>query len=1060
MRLITFLDNSLRVSLLTMFLALGALTQADAQPATGKLVSGTVLDESKNPVAGATVIITGTNRGTTTATTGFFSLRADGNNPQSITVSGLGFKTQNVKITDGALNVILEQDMTQIEEVVIIGYGEALKKDLTGSVSTAKLKDAVELTPASSADQFLQGRVAGVHITQNSGAPGDGMTIQIRGASTLSGNTAPLYVIDGFPIEAETATSAGGVNELSNQPVMNPLASINPNDIESMQILKDASATAIYGSRGTNGVVIITTKKGAEGAVRVNYNSRIDISTVGKKYNLLNAYEYGLFENELDRTSNGYDMRGEVMPGGKAPRNTDDQLELYKHYSTNWQDLIYQTAVSHDQQLSINGGNKISTFSLTGGYLNQNGIIANTGLERYSVRFNYMNNLSKRLKMNFNTSYSQSQQKQTSQSQAASMNQMIKKILTTKPYLMPWDVETDDNSDIPGLLMDNPWKMAYKLKDILDQQNLTLNSSFVYTILNGLNLKVAGSLNNVSGSRKTYYPKDTNMGNQYNGTAFRGENKRNNYVFESTLNFNRNLGCNQRMDAVAGWTYEVRKRENVQVQPNDFPDDDMLYYRIDAGTGTLERSSYDETTKLSSFLARVNYYLYEKYIFTVTGRYDGSSLLAKGHQWEFFPSAAIAWRMDQEPFLKNIKQISNLKLRLSYGLTGNQNIGYAAPDAIMNYVRVPVAGAAGHAIVPGPSPANSNLGWENTTSYNGGLELALMNNRYRVNIDLYKRITKDLLIDFPLPPSSGFGSVPINLGQISNKGIEVELGADIVTKGDFKWSVNGNWYLNRNKVYKLNNIVRGQSFMAGGGNFSQSINATMEGYPIGSYFGYVTNGIYQTYEEAVKAPINKPISTPGSIRWMDISGPDGLPDGYINDYDMTILGCSQPTFNYGIGSDFSYKGLSLSVFFTGSYGGKVANLNRFLLDAFTDNNSNIRREAWEGRWTEPGSSNFYPAVNGADKQNYFDMRFSNMFVEDGSFFRLKNLTLAYTFSINRVTWLKSIKVFGTATNLFTLSKYTGYDPEASASRSPLTQGVDFAVYPSCRTFSFGVNLGF
>jgi len=1058
MKLITILNSGLRVSLLTMLLALGLSTQAGAQTA-GKLVSGTVLDKDKNPVAGASVVITGTDRGTTTSRTGDFSLRADSDNPQSVTVSMLGYKTQVAQITGGQVNVTLEPSDNQLDELVVIGYGTTTKKDLTGSVTTIKTKDAVEVQPVSSIDMFLQGRAAGVNINQNSGAPGDGITVQIRGASTLSGNTAPLYVIDGVPIEAETATSSGSTQELNQQPTMNPLASINPNDIASIDILKDASATAIYGSRATNGVIIITTKQGSPGPVRINYNSRVDVSKVSKQYNLLNGYEYGLFENELDRTSLGYDMDGNVVPGGKAPRNSDDQLAFYQQHWTNWQDLMYKTAVSHEQQLSISGGNKVSTFSITGGYLNQNGIIANTGLERYSLRFNYTNQLSKRLQMTFNTSYSQSVQRQTMQSQAANVNQMVKRILTTKPYLMPWDVSTED-SDIPGVTMDNPWIMAYEMKDVLEQQNFMANTAFTYNILKGLDLRVRGSVNSVDGARKTYYPTSTTIGNQNGGEALRGDNKRMNYVFESTLNFNHTFNASNRMDAMAGYTFESRKVDNFQAQTTGFLDDALTYYAIGNGTNAIA-SSYYEPQKISSLLARANYYLYEKYIFTVTGRYDGSSLLAPGNRWKFFPSAAFAWRVNEEPFLKQVREISNLKLRLSYGLTGNQTIGYAAYNSIMNLARASVnGGSVTLGMVPG-SLANPKLGWENTSSYNAGLDIGAFNNRYRLSIDLYDRITKDLLVNFPLPPSAAYSSIPINLGQVSNKGIELEFGADILTKGDFKWSVNANWYLNRNNVDKLGgNKISGQSFIAGGGVLGQSVNISMEGHPVGSFFGYVTNGIYQTKEEAVKAPIDTPAARPGSIRWVDISGPDGLPDGNITSDDMTILGSSQPDFNYGLGTDFSWKGLSLSLFFTGSYGGKVANLNRFILDGFTDTNSNIRREAWEGRWTGPGTSNFYPAVDGSNSSTFFNQRFSNMFVEDGSYFRLKNLSLGYDFSIKRAPWIRSIKVFATATNLFTITKYTGYDPEASASRSALTPGVDFSVYPSSRTFSFGVNLGF
>lgn len=1021
------------------------------------IIKGVVVDEFSVPIIGATVQVKGTNNGTITDIDGKFQLNAK--NKAIIQVSYIGYTTVTMPSLQGKeMHIVLKEESRNLEEVVVIGYGSVKKTDLSGAVSAIAMKDNAETMPITSADQFLQGRIAGVNISANSGAPGDGMNVQIRGVSTLSGNTAPLYVVDGFPIEAATATVSGGINDLSQQPSMNPLASINPNDIESIQVLKDASATAIYGSRATNGVIIITTKQGKQGKTNVNYNFRLDVSNVAKKYDLLNAYEYGLFENELDRTSSGYNMKGEVIEGTVPLRNSNEVLERYKKYSTDWQDLMYKTAISQDHQIGISGGNNSTQYNVTAGYTDQAGIIMNTGLERYSFRLNLKSELSKKLRLQINSSFTQTDQNQTSHSQAASMNQMVRRILTTEPTLMPGD-EIYEDENVEYVAADNPYTMATEYKDVLSQKFIVLNSSLLYNIGKGFSLKGAGSYNAVLGSRSTYLPIGTNAGNTYEGSAFRAENDRQNIVLEATLNYNKTIRKKHRINAVAGYTYEDRQNKALQIQTGGFPNNDLTYNAIGVATNTISKGSSVIRTKMSSFLARVNYSLFDKYIFTATGRYDGSSLLADGNQWSFFPSFAFAWRINQEKFLRDYENISNIKLRLSYGTTGNQNIGFGAPFAIMNYTRAYLNGTVSHGIVNGKLE-NPNLGWENTKTYNLGVDLGFYQNRFRLSADVYHRKTSNMLMNLGLPPSSGYGNIAYNAGSMTNKGLEIEAGADILT-GRLKWTLSGNLYLNRNTVDNLEGTeMLGQIYLAGGGVFNQAIHITKAGYPVGSFYGYVVEGVYQNEAEALKAPFDTPQATPGSLKYKDISGPDGLPDGKITADDMTIIGSSEAKFNYGINTDLSYKGFTLSMVFTGRAGGKIANLNRYFLDSYTDTNDNIRREAWEGRWQGEGTSNFFPAVDGSKKESYFNKRFSTFLLEDASFFRLKNLTLAYQFNMKKIKWINSVKLFATASNVFTVTSYSGYDPEVSITKSAMSPNVDYAAYPSGRTYSFGLNLKF
>ncbi|MCF0176369.1 MAG: TonB-dependent receptor [Bacteroidales bacterium] len=1022
-----------------------------------KSIKGVVVDESQTPVISATVQVKGTDIWSVSDNNGKFELKTAKNG--MVMVSCIGYETVLVPAEAGKeVTIVLKEESQNLEESVVIGYGAVRKSDLSGAVAAVELKGEAETMPIVSADQFLQGRIAGVNITSNSGAPGAAMNIQIRGVSTLSGDTAPLYVVDGFPIEASASTVPGGIAELNSQPTMNPLAAINPNDIESIQVLKDASATAIYGSRATNGVVMITTKKGKEGKANINYNFRTDISQVAKYYNLLNAYEYGLFENELDRTANGFDISGNVLPTSGNVKNSEATLEKYKTYSTDWQRLMYRTAYSYDHQLSVNGGSESVQYNASLGYTDQQGIIMNTGLERYAFRLGVMAKLSKKLTLRANSSYTITSQQQTSHSQAASMNQMIRRILTTKPYLMPGDKIYEDE-DVAYVAADNPYVMATELKDNMKQKFALANASLTYVIIPGLSAKAGFNFNGNSGSRYTYYPIGTNAGNQYNGMAFRAESDRQNMVMETTVNYDKKIRKSHRINAVIGYTYEDRQNTTLSVQVGDFTNNDLLYNAIGEATNTIAKGSNVVRTKMSSFIGRVNYTLLDKYIFTATGRYDGSSILAPENQWAFFPSAAFAWRINQEPFLKSVKEISNIKLRLSYGLTGNQNIGFAAPYAIMNHVRGYIGGEVVHGISNGSLPS-PDLGWENTKTYNVGLDLGFFKNRFRITADAYRRDTDNMLMNFGIPQSSGYNTIALNAGQIRNQGVEVEVGADILTKA-VKWSVGGNIYLNRNRVIDLDdNEMLGQVYLAGGGVFNSSIHITREGYPIGSFYGYVVDGVYQNEAEAKAAPFDSPQATPGSLRYKDISGPDGLPDGQITADDMTIIGSAEAQFNYGFNTDLSWKGFTLSMIFTGRYGSKIANLNRYFLDSYTDTNDNIRLEAWEGRWQGEGTSNFFPAVDGSKGASYFDKRFSTFLLEDGSYFRLKNLSLAYKFRIKKLAWLKSINVFGTATNLFTLTKYSGYDPEVSITPGAMSPNVDYAAYPSSRTYSFGVNLGF
>ncbi len=1032
-----------------------------AQDSTDNVVRGVVVDaQSETPILGATIIIEGTNNGTTTNDKGVFSIKLPAAAKEvSLNVSYIGYSTQIVPAQVGKRNVVkLLESAMDLDEVVVVGYGELRKSDVSGALSSVNLTDEASSEPSTSIDQLLQGRIAGVSIVQNSGAPGATMNVSIRGTSTISGDTQPLYVVDGFPIDTDASSVSASNNEFTEQADTNPLAMINPSDIESVQVLKDASATAIYGSRATNGVILITTKQGNEGEVKVTYNSRIDVSQVSKTYNLLNAYDYASYQNELDRTVNGYDISGNVINPSSSLSYTDEELELYKTNSTDWQDALYNTAISHEHQIAVTGGTKATKYNVSFGYVDQEGIILSSGLERYSTRASLTAQLYPKLKFQGSMNYSLTNQDQISHSQSSSSNSLIARILQTDPTKSIYDASYDTDEDaLDGLSTNNPYIMVTNNVYVSQQQNLGINGSLTYEFTKGLTWRNAASISNRTNDRSSYYPRGTSTGDNYNGLALRSSDDRQNIVLESTLNYSKKIK-QHRIDATLGFTHEDRVQSLLSAEYSDFPDDYLYYYSIGDATNTVSKSSAYVQKKISSFISRANYTYQDIYIFTLTGRYDGSSLLSEGNQWAFFPSAAFAIRINQYDFLKHSDWLSNMKLRISYGQTGNQSVSYGATDSVLEMTSVYMGDSQQHSMIIS-NMSNNALGWERTTSYNVGLDMGFVDNRFRFSVDAYQRITTDMLISYPLASSSGYSTVTYNTGQISNKGIEFEFNANLI-KGEFRWDVGGNLYLNRNNVDDLGGVeIFGKSYLGGNSLLGSSINVTREGSPIGAFYGYVVDGVYQNEEECATAPTDSYAATPGSLKYVDISGADGVPDGKITTDDMTIIGNPEADFEYGINTDISWKKFTLSALFTGRVGGDIANLNNHVLSSYSGTR-NITQEAWDGRWTGEGTSNYYPAVDGSKADSYFNARFTSFIVEDGSYFRMKNLTLAWQHHFPRKATINSLRIFATATNLFTITDYSGYDPEVSITSAATSPNVDYASYPSTTTYSLGFNLTF
>ncbi|WP_169818774.1 SusC/RagA family TonB-linked outer membrane protein [Niabella ginsenosidivorans] len=971
-----------------------------------------------------------------------------------VRISYVGYKTSIIVISQtildsGQLNVSLKLNDAgnKMDELVIIGYGSVRKSDLTGSVAKVTLDDPSE-KPATSIEQLLQGRAAGVQITSNTGAPGGGITFSIRGVTSISGSNQPLIVIDGYPIDSDNGSvkvSSGSQSSYLDQlPDDNALANIDPADIESVEILKDASATAIYGSRASNGVVLITTKHGKTGRDRLSYNARFDISSLPKKIDVLNTNEYLSYSNEA------------YLNSGQDSVFKSDAIARYDSVNTNWQDLIYRPAYSQSHQLSLSGGSDKFKYAVSAGYLGQQGIVKNSRYDRGSLLINLDREISKRFKFGVSLNGSISKNKAAMQSSDRSdpSTSVVYGALLSRPFDSP--LTADDQIDQTQI--GNPLTII----ELADDQNrvttVLANMYLNYTLAPGLDFKVNGGVNTRNSRRDFYMPRGTTLGNLEGGYAYLGESSSFNYLTEYTLNYNRTINKKHRINAVGGYTWQQWTRKAFNINVLNFPNDNMSYYDLSSGSSISNPKTSTTQWGLASFIGRANYSFDNRYLATFTAREDGSTRLAEGNKWKFFPSIALGWNVSNEKFMRNARSITSLKLRGSYGLSGNQAVPVGATQARLTST----GSVANEGIQIGyvlENMANNTLHWELTKQQNIGLDMTLFRNRITFGFDYYKKRTDGLLIGLTIPPSNGFTQYNTNQGTVENKGYEFDLGAKILTRG-LKWDVSGNISFNRNKIISLGpgvNSFTGPAFTAVGG---QALNIFEVGYPIGSFYGYRIIGIYQNQEEVDKSPQDPSNNKPGSFKFKDISGPNGVPDGVISADDREIIGNPYPNFIFGLTNNLDWKSFSLSFLVLGNIGQDVINANRYTMDALArGSQANVRKEAYEGRWTGEGTSNTYPQAT--TSASPFSNRFTDFIVEDASFVRLKYVTLSYTFENNKIKFARNLKFYLTGSNLLTLTHYKGYDPEINShGDNSMTPGIDNGSIPQYRSLSIGMNVGF
>ncbi|QRR03522.1 SusC/RagA family TonB-linked outer membrane protein [Dyadobacter sandarakinus] len=997
-------------------------------------VRGKVADESGNGLPGVSVVLKGTQRGTSTGAAGEFALDVPDGSGNILVFSFVGYKSQEVTVGNQAeVSVSMMPDENALDEVVVVGYGTVKKSDLTGAVGTIK-GEVLQERPASSLNQGLSGRVAGVNVSSNSGRPGGRANIRIRGASSISVSNNPLYVIDGVIL-----------NAVDLQNGSTPIDYINPNDIASIEVLKDASSTAIYGARGANGVILITTKRGTSGGGKITYDTDFSIGVAPKKLPVLNSREFLQVEEQAYANAAKYDPVGWAT-GTKYtdPRTKRTNPLLFDAsgnplYDTDWQKEAFQKALIQNHQLGLTGGSEKGSYGAFLNYRNENGIVRESWQKRYSGRFVFDSQIKSWLKVGGSLGYTDQNEKQVDQLGGGGITAMrqVLEALPIIPVKYP-DGRWASNRDYPGMEGgDSPLRVVNERLYYLKTQTMLGNMYAAFHLADGLDLRSTLGTN-VINQRLDYFAA---AGLQYisnNGDAQVTNNRYNSWQFENYLTYNKEFAKIHSLNAMLGLSWQHVDRFENMARSQNFTDTYFEYNNLGAGATALAPSSFASAYGLNSYFARLNYGLMDKYLVTFTGRIDGSSKFGDANRYAFFPSAAVAWRVSEEEFLKGVHAITNLKIRASYGATGNSEIPAYRALAGMSSYDVIFGGSRNIGIGVGRM-SNSALQWEKTQQVDLGIELGLFSNRLSFELDLYRRKVNDMLLDAPLPMSSGYASIFTNIGSMENKGVEFAINSTNIKAGDFSWSTTFNISVNKNKVLAL----------SGGSDIYSGATVIRVGEPVGSFFGRVHEGTWSTAEAEQAKKYNM---LPGDVKYKDLNG-----DGTINDNDRTIIGKGIPDGFGTFLNTFQYKAWSLTVDLQYMYGNDV--LDRSIHSAEDRQGIANSYKTVLNAWTETNQNT--PIAQIRPINAYYTTNNDSHKVTDASFIRGRNLLLAYTFSPNVVSRLKldRLRVFGSVQNFFVTTKYRGYDPEVSNSGSPFDQGFGLYDYPKPRVFMLGLNIG-
>ena len=1057
-----------RRGLSMMLFVLFSMTVAMAQV----LVKGTVIDKTGESVIGASIQVKGTTQGTITDIDGKFSLGVP-DKKSVIVISFIGYATKELQVDPSKpMSIVLEEDTKVLDEVVVVGYQEVRKKDLTGSVAKADMNELLN-TPVGSFDQTLGGRIAGVNVSSGEGTPGGTMNIVIRGNNSLTQDNSPLYVIDGFPVEDAAIAST-----------------INPSDIESLDILKDASATAIYGARGANGVVIITTKKGKVGKAQITYDGSVTMQHVTRTIPMMDAYEFVKLQAETYPASIANSTGGYLMEYQGKQWTLEDYRDIFQY---DWQDEILRTALQHNHNIRITGGTEGVRYNASVSYYNQDGILLNSGYERFQARANTVVKRDK-LDISLTTNYSRSIQTGSTPSETSysGMNNLFYSVWGYRPVTYPNKSMESLLNDVMDEAIDSSNDYRFNPIRSLKEEyrkyyinNLQMNGYVSYEFIKGLKLKVSGGYTYDARKNDQFNNSNTRYGgptstDKVNAQIIR--NERLTWLNENTLTYQTNIKKKHFFNSLIGITFQNSDYEYYSLKSTHIPNESLGMAGMADGT-LSSSSSLKSSWAMMSYLARLNYNYKSKYYATASFRADGSSKFSKKHRYGYFPSGSLAWNFMEEEFMAPIKKVVGAgKLRVSWGLTGNNRIGEYDYYALLQMLKEKQGDYISNGSIPsgvypfdndmssvGMVPVslpNEDLKWETTEQWNVGLDLSFFDERLNFTADVYRKTTRDLLLEAALPLVSGYYSATKNIGKVRNDGLELSLSTVNIKTKDFTWTSDFNIAFNKNEVLEL---AENQLSLTTAAKFDQNYNSQPSyiakvGLPMGMMYGYLYEGTYK-YDDFIKSgnsytlKDNVPYfsseanTQPGMPKYKDING-----DGVIDSNDRTIIGRGLPIHTGGFTNSFAYKGFDLSIFFQWSYGNDIMNANRLFFENAGGKKDLNQFASYANRWTPDNPDSDIPAATKSASNNVISSRI----IEDGSYLRLKTVTLGYTFPKTLIAKAKlsNARVYLAAQNLWTWTSYSGYDPEVSIRNSALTPGLDFSSYPRAFTLSFGVNLGF
>ncbi len=1032
------------------FLLLLCVLSSYLVTAQTKRITGTVTNEKGEPLAGAAIFAKGQKGSLLTNIKGQYTIDvAVGTLRLSASYVGME-NAEKVIGNNTVLNFELISLASTLSDVVVIGYGSLKKTEVTGAIQRLTREELVRDNP-NNILQAMQGKLAGVNVTQNDGAPGAGLSIKIRGANSFLGGTEPLYVIDGVPFNntssGSTPESLGG----DEKQTINALSFINPNDIESIDVLKDASATAIYGSRGANGVVLITTRKGKIGKDKVELNVNIGMSEVSKIIRVLNPYEYANFQNIAYKNSNKYD--------GTNYNLLFPDVSLYESERNNWQDKIFRRGYSQQYSLNISGASEAGNHNLTLSHTNQDGVIQNSNFKKIGLSFNLNRNVGKFIKVGTSTALSNSTMQGvktgTDKSDAASAG-VIRSALT-----FPSTMRTiEDYDGLGDDFITNPFIYVNSVLNKVTAINIFTSNYVEATISKNLKFKQNLGVNYGSNSRDQYYPRTVYEGFASKGWGLKSDNNWSSLVSESILTFTKRTGKHS-FTATAASTFEQNIGQSQRAEAKTFPNDLLQNENMQAAEQILPIITNKYQSNLNSYLGRVNYTFNDKYSLSVSQRKDGSSKFGKNNKWSDFSSAGLAWKMHKEDFMESLPFINEFIWRASYGETGNQGIGSYASLSKLGVYNYPFDGAVQTGLADDvyAGPANPELKWETTNAYNAGLDVGFLKGALNVHIDVYLKTTNDLLQYITTPASTGFQRQLRNSGSIENKGLEVALDATIIDAKEFQWKSNFNISFNRNKIISLGSDLKEQ--YASNISTRDAPFIQVPGMPIGALYGYVEDGYFDNEAEVrnsllyMSQPENIIKRMIGEVKYKNL---DNDPTS-LSTTDRTFIGDVNPDYTFGFTNNFKYKNFDLSIFINGVQGNDIVNMN----SAWNGNlgtSKNISLSAFEGAWKE-GADNSNATGPKIIRQFWRTLPFSRRFIEDGSFVRIKNINLGYTLPSGFIKGVTNLRFAVGANNLFTFTNYSGYDPEINSyGDNPALFGVDLGGYPNSKTFNISIKCNF